>query len=168
MREGALVWRHIPGLLGEASEGVTGQERGSDSSRGAFASMVVLGGKISNQEPLRGSAAEGNVHGLGQETRPSAEQFLKHPLALLALVPKDAALFAAGAAAGALAKTVTAPLDRIKLLMQVGARHLFSPHLYLLERDGLLVSSIDEVFRRQTLVGEGSFPLFFSQFPTPF
>ncbi|KAM2078933.1 hypothetical protein TB2_024503 [Malus domestica] len=52
------------------------------------------------------------------EFLPTSVQMLKHHLAILACVPKDVALFAAGAVARIVAESVTAPLDRIKILMQ--------------------------------------------------
>ncbi|XP_022983906.1 probable envelope ADP,ATP carrier protein, chloroplastic [Cucurbita maxima] len=58
-----------------------------------------------------------------KEFAPTPAQLLKHPLSVLALVHREATLFVAAAVSGAVAKTATAPLERIKLLMQThGAR----------------------------------------------
>ena len=52
-------------------------------------------------------------------TRPDVGSLLSHrPVALLSLVPRPAVLFTAGALSGAIGKTLTAPLDRVKLLLQ--------------------------------------------------
>ncbi|GKA16813.1 probable envelope ADP,ATP carrier protein, chloroplastic [Tanacetum coccineum] len=91
-QEATLTWKHIPQLQPENHNNLF-QCRSSRGTNG-FASVSML------------------------EFEPTAAQLLKHPLAIVSLVPKDAAVFAAGALSGAAAKTVTAPLDRIKLIMQ--------------------------------------------------
>uniref|UniRef100_A0A7N0TXM2 Uncharacterized protein n=1 Tax=Kalanchoe fedtschenkoi TaxID=63787 RepID=A0A7N0TXM2_KALFE len=87
---GVLVCRAIPGI----------------QPRSAFTSKGVAAGKFACISVDQ------------RDYAPTAAQFIKHPLALVACLPRDVTLFLAGAAAGAAAKTLTAPLDRVKLLMQ--------------------------------------------------
>ncbi|PIA32214.1 hypothetical protein AQUCO_04500067v1 [Aquilegia coerulea] len=108
--EGVIVWRKIPGL-----------ENSSFSNKKSFIA-------ITGQKQWKGGGGGGGLNFAcvsvvkkkdnSKKFQPTLRQLLKHPLALLALVPKDAAIFATGVLAAAAAKTFTAPLDRIKLLMQ--------------------------------------------------
>lgn len=111
--KGVLVWRNIPGLEASYcnSMELPNQELLCKKSRLSF--TASLGGNMGNFACV--SLTEKKEQ---SEFAPTTAQLLRHPLALVALVPREAALFAAGAIAGAAAKSVTAPLDRIKLLMQ--------------------------------------------------
>ncbi|RLM92527.1 putative envelope ADP,ATP carrier protein, chloroplastic [Panicum miliaceum] len=113
----ALLLRAGPRLPAFASLSV--REGGEAAAVAKAVEEAVVARAGEGREEQRAAAGAEEARGKKERRRlPPAAQLVRHPLALLALVPHGAALFAAGAAAGAAAKTVTAPLDRVKILMQ--------------------------------------------------
>ncbi|KAJ6840284.1 putative thylakoid ADP,ATP carrier protein, chloroplastic [Iris pallida] len=107
-RESVLIWRPIPSLTNSFHEKDMDDDNNLIIAKMPFASLSSSSSSSSSSEKVKGR----------DSTMPSSEQLLKHPLALLAMIPNGVALFAAGAIAGAAAKTVTAPLDRFSSLCQ--------------------------------------------------
>ena len=65
---------------------------------------------------MSSSTATGSMKGESGEQKVSLGRLARRPVAALHLMPKDTILFMAGGVAGALGKTLTAPLDRVSLL----------------------------------------------------
>lgn len=85
----------------------------------AISASTSVKAPVATVTTVTGKDVAASEEGGADAVRPTLRQYLRHPVALLSYIPKDAALFFAGAVAGGTAKTVTAPLDRWKLMLQV-------------------------------------------------
>lgn len=121
-----LIWREIPDLNPSPTNLLTSKlehqiqlqwRRNNNKIKGVTLSVSVNAG--SSNFGCVSMAAGDKQGGDDIDFAPTTAQLLKYPLAIVALIPKSVSLFAAGAVAGAVAKSFTAPLDRVKLLMQV-------------------------------------------------
>mmetsp|Transcript_9552 Transcript_9552/g.33280 ORF Transcript_9552/g.33280 Transcript_9552/m.33280 type:complete len:395 (-) Transcript_9552:564-1748(-) len=118
----------------------------------ASMSMAAHGfAKIEAKTPAKGGSAKETPTREASGKVP-VDRLLKNPVAILHLMPYALGKFLAGGVSGAIAKTITAPLDRLKILLQISAANTDMAAAAAAKKSGLF-GALVEIGRSEGVLG---------------